>query len=360
MDEKFYLNIKEQIENGLKNPQQNPVLSQQECLRILDIHDLDTFELLQTAYYFRKKYFGKVVVTHILNNVQNGHCTEDCKYCAQSISSKARIEEYAMKKDEEILKEAKAAYQNGAHRYCMVFSGPGPSDERIKHLCELVRHIKSLYPIEVCVSPGVISLQQAQALKQAGLDRLNHNLNTAPTHYPDICTTHTFEDRLKTIRIAKQVQLAVCSGLIVGMGETPEELISLAMEFSRLHIESIPVNFLIPIEGIALKTSQKLSPEYCLRVLCLFRFLNPLAEIRMAAGREIHLRSLEPLGLYAANSLFLQGYLNAKGGVDVRTLAMIKDMGFTIESDIPLDDLIYLNETPSFEMKKEKDLRPFK
>lgn len=360
MEKLFYDQIKEQITKGIENKTQEPLLNTKDCLRVLDIQDLDTFELLQVAYHFRKKYFGKVVVTHILNNVQNGLCPEDCQYCAQSISSKASIEEYAMKADEEILQEAKSAYQNGAHRYCMVFSGTGPSDERIAHLCQIVHQIKTLYPIEVCVSPGVISLEQAQKLKQAGLDRLNHNLNTSASYYPKICTTHHFEDRLNTIRIAKQAHLAVCSGLIVGLGETKEELIHLALEFSKLQIESIPVNFFIPIEGLALKQQQALSAEYCLRVLCLFRFLNPLSEIRMAAGREIHLRSLQPLGLYAANSLFLQGYLNAKGGVDFETLSMIQDMGFSIQSDIPLRELMASGHTKDFDMKKEKDLRPFK
>lgn len=333
------------------------------ALRILDVSDLDTFEILQVAYHFRRKYFGKTVTAHILNNVQNGLCPEDCKYCAQSSSSSARIEEYPMKSDKEIMEEAGSAYASGACRYCMVFSGTGPSQVRIDHLCHLVRDIKLLYPIEVCVSPGVISREQAFQLKAAGLDRLNHNLNTAPGHYGKICTTHTFEDRLKTLRAAKDAGLAICSGLIVGMGETKEELIDVAMKFREIKAESIPVNFLIPIPGIALKHAMGLSPEYCLRVLCLFRLLNPSSEIRMAAGREIHLKSLEPFGLYAANSLFLQGYLNAKGSPDVRTLSMIRDMGFSLKSDIPIDSLLASSDDMSSmvdQMKTIKELRPYK
>jgi biotin synthase len=330
-------------------------------LRILDVADLDTFEVLQVAYHFRRKYFGKTVTAHILNNVQNGLCPEDCKYCAQSTSSKAPIEEYPMKSDQEIMEEARAAYQNGACRYCMVFSGTGPSQARIDHLCRLVREIKELYPIEVCVSPGVISREQARQLKEAGLDRLNHNLNTAPKHYGKICTTHAFADRLETLRVAKEAGLAVCSGIIIGMGETKEELVDVAMKFREIQAESIPVNFLIPIPGIALKEAHGLSPEYCLRVLCLFRLLNPSAEIRMAAGREMHLKALEPLGLYAANSLFLQGYLNAKGCADVRTLSMIRDMGFSIKSEIPLDTLLIPidGSLPADQIKTIKELRPF-
>lgn len=333
------------------------------ALRILDVSDLDTFEVLSAAYYFRKKYFGKTVTAHILNNVQNGLCPEDCRYCAQSSSSSAPIEEYPMKSDKEILEEARAAYQSGACRYCMVFSGTGPSKSRIDHLCRLVREIKTLYPIEVCVSPGTVSREQARQLKEAGLDRLNHNLNTAPDHYMKICTTHTFDDRLNTLRAAKEAGLAVCSGLIVGMGETKEELVDVAMKFREIQAESIPVNFFIPIPGVALKCATGLSPEYCLRVLSLFRLLNPSAEIRMAAGREMHLKTLEPLGLYAANSLFLQGYLNAKGGADVRTLSMIRDMGFSIRSEIPLETLLSAsdnNTLPVDQIKTINELRPFK
>ena len=179
----------------------------------------------------------------------------------------------------------------------MVFSGTGPSDERIEHLTRLIREIKRRHKIEVCVSPGVIDAAQARRLKDAGLDRLNHNLNTSEAYYCYICTSHTYADRLRTLEAAHSVGLAVCSGVIVGMGEKVEDVYGMAKSLRDLGAESIPVNFLIPIPGIALKEAKGLTPEYCLRVLCLFRFLNPKAEIRMAAGREMHLRSLEPFGL---------------------------------------------------------------
>jgi biotin synthase len=329
---------------------------------ILDVQQLDTFELLQIAYQFRSQYFGRTVTVHILNNVQNGLCTEDCRYCAQSASSSAPIEEYPMKSDEEIFSEAAAAHAQGAGRYCMVFSGTGPSDERIEHLVRLVREIKRRHKIEVCVSPGVINAAQARKLKEAGLDRLNHNLNTSEEYYRYICTSHTYADRLRTLEAAHSVGLAVCSGVIIGMGEKAEDIYGMAKSLRELGAESIPVNFLIPIPGIALKQAQGLTPEYCLRVLCLFRFLNPKAEIRMAAGREMHLRSLEPFGLLAANSLFLQGYLNVQGSSNVKTLQMIKDMGFTIKSDVPLEKLLAQSDDAcSGEgLKGVKELRPFK
>jgi biotin synthase len=170
------------------------------------------------------------------------------------------------------------------------------------------------------------------------------------------------DDRLTTLRAARDAGLAVCSGVIIGMGESREDVLTMAMTLRDLNAESIPVNFLMPIPGIALKDATGLTPEYCLRVLCLFRFLNPKAEIRMAAGREMHLRCLEPLGLYVANSLFLQGYLNARGAADVRTLRMIRDLGFEIRSDLRINELLAAAAIGEARegLKGLEELRPFK
>ncbi len=337
------------------------LISEKEALDILSSERGDLLDLVSAAYRIRHQYCGDEVIIHILNNVQNGLCPEDCRYCAQSSTSHAPITSYPMKTDAEIMAEAQAAWEQGAFRYCMVFSGTGPTDERVEHLCRIVKDIKKKWPLEVCVSPGVITRPQAEKLKSAGLDRLNHNLNTSENHYPKICSTHAYAERLATVRAAKESGLAVCSGVIVGMGESPRDIFQMAMAHRQLKTDSIPVNFLIPLEGIALKSDGSLTPEYCLRILCLFRFLNPRAEIRMAAGREIHLRSLEPLGLFAANSLFLQGYLNASGGSDRRTLQMIRDAGFSIKSEIKLDDLLLKDESSLNRdtFKDLKDLRPF-
>ncbi len=335
-------------------------LALEDAVRILDLAQLDTFALLQVAYHFRRLHFGRVVTIHILNNVQNGMCPEDCRYCAQSSSSSAPIEQYHMKSDEEIFAEAAQAHANGAMRYCMVFSGTGPSNERVDHLTRLIKEIKRRHKIEVCVSAGVVDQAQARQLKEAGLDRLNHNLNTSEEYYHHICTSHRYADRLRTLEAAHAQGLAVCSGVIIGMGEGPEDVYNMATKLRDFGAESIPVNFLIPILGIALKEAKGLSPAYCLRVLCLFRLLNPKAEIRMAAGREIHLRSLEPLGLYVANSLFLQGYLNARGTTDVRTLTMIKEAGFTISSEVSLDALLSIpsSQVDLQGLKDLNELRP--
>jgi biotin synthase len=309
-------------------------------LKLLQDPDVELLPLLNAAFEVRKDRWGKGVSIHIINNAQNGHCPEDCNYCAQAKTSDASIEEYPIKPDDEILEEARRAYDAGAFRYCMVFSGRGPSKKRVERLAGLVEKIKATYPIEVCLSAGLLDDDGAQTLKAAGLDRLNHNLNTSEAHYPNICTSHTFEDRLSTLRAAQKSGISLCSGMITGMGETAEDVVEVATRLRELGAVSIPVNFLIPIPGTTLRSFTPLTPEYCLKILCLFRFLNPKSELRAAAGREIHLRQWQGLSLYPANSLFMEGYLNTTGNSAVQTLQMIKDGGFTINSTKELDQVL--------------------
>ena len=319
---------------------QGDLLSDELCLQVLTSSAVELLPLLDAAYQVRKKYTGNEVQLHIINNAQNGYCPEDCYYCAQAKSSNADIEAYSTKSDAEMLDEAKCAYESGAYRYCMVFAGRGPSKNRVEHLAGLIREIKSRYPIQVCLSTGLIDNEAAQTLKAAGLDRLNHNLNTSERHYPQICTTHTYQDRLDTLHAAQTASIELCAGIIVGMGEVEKDVIEVAKTLRELQVQSIPINFLIPIPGNILSKTPDLSPEYCLRVLCLYRFLNPKAEIRIAAGRELHLRSMEVMALYPANSLFVEGYLNARGASRRQTLQMIKDAGFTIKADRALEELL--------------------
>jgi len=333
MNRKFYNDLADQ---GLgKTP-----LARAACEEILGSPDIELLPLLNAAFEVRKKYTGKEVMVHVINNAQNGFCPEDCHYCPQAKSSQADIEEYPLKPDEEIFAEAQKAHEGGAFRYCMVFAGRGPSQRRTEKLAALISEIKRRYPLEVCVSAGLLDDEKAKILKAAGLDRLNHNLNSSAAHYPKICSTHTYQDRLNTLKSAQRAGLEICSGMIVGMGESPSDVIEVAMTLREMKSRSIPVNFLVPIEGNTLQRASELSPDYCLRILCLFRFLNPDAEIRAAAGRELHLRSMEVMALYPANSLFLEGYLNTRGSARAKTLRMIQDAGFTIKSEQNLDELL--------------------
>jgi len=300
---------------------------------ILDGEDVELLPLLHAAFVPRRRHFGRKVMVHILNNVQNGLCPEDCGYCAQNKDSKAAIRKYAMKSDQEIFAQAERAARAGATRYCMVLSGRGPTLERTRKLAELVRELKRRLPIEVCLSVGLLDEEKAQILAAAGLDRLNHNLNTSASHYPQICSTHNYSDRVATLVAAKKCGIETCSGLILGMGEESADVVEVAFTLRELGVPSIPVNFLIPIEGNQVTSDGSLSPERCLRALALLRLVNPRAEIRAAGGREGHLRALGPLCLWPANSLFVDGYLTTRGDAVMETYRMIQDAGFEVDGN---------------------------
>ncbi len=304
--------------------------SNAEAKWILEGDDVELLLLVQAAYAPRRKHFGKRVMVHVLNNIQNGLCPEDCGYCSQNKDSTSGIRKYAMKSDEQIYAEAENAAKSGASRYCMVLSGRGPTLERTRRLAAIIRTLKSRYPIEVCLSVGLIEEEHARILADAGLDRLNHNLNTSESRYAEICSTHTYEDRLRTLNAARKCGIQTCSGIIMGMGESSDDFIEVALKLRELEVPSIPVNFLIPIDGNQITHDGSLTPERCLRALCLMRLINPRAEIRVAAGREGHLRSLEALSLYPANSLFVDGYLTTRGDSIDNTYRMIKDAGFEV------------------------------
>jgi biotin synthase len=180
---------------------------------------------------------------------------------------------------------------------------------------------------------GLLDETRARILAEAGLDRLNHNLNTSESHYPEICSTHSYADRVGTLAAAKKCGIEPCSGVIVGMGETSRDLVEVGFALRELEVRSIPVNFLIPIEGNPVETDGSLTPERCLRALCLMRLINPSAEIRVAGGREGHLRSLEPLSLWPANSLFVEGYLTTRGEAVEATYRMIREAGFAVDGN---------------------------
>ncbi len=315
----------------------NQPIDRQVALSILDGDGaFALLPLLEAAGQVRRAYHGLGVTIHILDNVQNGACPEDCGYCGQSKVSDAPIQPYKLKSVDEIVREAGEAKERGAWRFCMVMSGRGPDGRDIDHMCQAIRQVKSM-GMRTCLSAGLMDDQQTQRLAQAGLDRLNHNLNTSAGHYPEICTTHTYADRLSTLQSAKAAGIGLCSGMIVGLGESHQDILEVAYALKAIEADSIPVNFLLPIQGNPLNRpishGRPLTPEYVLRVLCMFRLVNPSAEIRIAAGREYHLRSMQPLALWPANSLFMDGYLLSEGQEARRTLDMIFDAGFTVKLD---------------------------
>lgn len=306
-------------------------LTRPESQSVLDTPDDELLPLLYAAFRVRSKYFGRTVRLQMLQNAKSGACQEDCHYCSQSAVSTAPIERYNLLPRKQMIEGARRAAASKAQRYCIVISGRSPLDREIDEIAGAVRSIKQEIPIQICCSLGLMSEEQAKRLKAAGVDRVNHNLNTSEAFHGSICTTHTFQDRMKTIRNARAAGLEICSGGIVGMGEQDEDVIELATALRDVKPDSIPVNMLHPVAGTPLGDCHQLTPQRCLKVLCLFRFLHPSTEIRIAGGREHNLRSLQPLALYPADSVFVNGYLTTPGAPAPEVWKMIEDLGFTIE-----------------------------
>lgn len=310
-------------------------ITAEEGLSVLNCPDVELPSLLAAAYRVRYRYWGNEVQLYSLKNAKSGLCPEDCGYCSQSKISTADIPKYRFNDEATLLESARIAAENKARTFCIVASGRGPSEGELEHVAKVVRKIKSTYPLNICCCLGLLTPDQARSLAEAGVDRVNHNLNTSRRFYPEICSTHTFEDRLETLRSVRDAGMELCSGGIVGMGEGHDDLVDLAMTLRELKVESIPVNFLHPIDGTPLAGRRDLNPRECLKALCLFRLTNPESEIRIAGGRELHLRWLQPQGLYAANSLFVSDYLTTKGQSPQDDYRMIEDLGFVIAAPGP-------------------------
>lgn len=308
------------------------VISREDARAVLSAPDEELLEQLAAAYRVRRHYWGNRVRLHFLLNAQSGLCPEDCNYCSQSSISTAEIEKYPLLARENILAAADRAAMLRAGTFCLVISGRAPGERVFGKILGAVEEIKSRHDIRVCACLGLLNAEQAERLRSAGVDTVNHNLNTSESFHREICTTHTFEDRQNTIRNVQDAGISSCSGGIIGMGESDDDIIDLALSLRALNVTSVPVNFLIPIDGTPLGGTTSLDPRRCLRVLCLYRFLLPSQKIRIAGGREVHLRSLQPLGLYPANSIFIGDYLTTAGQSARADLEMIRDAGFVLEA----------------------------
>ena len=308
------------------------LLTREEALAVLRAPDEVLLDQIAAAYRVRRHYWGNRVRLHFLLNAQSGLCPEDCHYCSQSKISTAQIEKYPLLAKEKILDAADRAKKLNAGTFCLVISGRSPSESVFTKVLDAVREVKMKYDLKVCACLGLLSEEQTHRLAEAGVDRVNHNLNSSESYHPQICTTHTFDDRVATVEHVKAAGITTCSGGILGMGESDDDVINLALSLRELEVTSVPVNFLIPIAGVPLADLRQLNPRQCLRILCLFRFLLPSQEIRIAGGREVHLRSLQPLGLYPANSIFIGDYLTTPGQPAHKDLEMIRDAGFVLEA----------------------------
>ncbi|MDA7026740.1 biotin synthase BioB [Bacillus sp. CLL-7-23] len=307
-------------------------ITNKEALSILESPDEDILMLMHAAFQIRKRYYGKKVKLNMIMNAKSGLCPENCGYCSQSAISKAPIDAYRMVDKQTLLQGAKQAHDLQIGTYCIVASGRGPSNREIDQVVEAVQEIKNTYGLKICACLGILKPEQAKRLKVAGVDRYNHNLNTSKSNHANITTSHSYDDRVHTVETVKNSGMSPCSGVIIGMKETRQEVIDMAKSLKALDADSIPVNFLHAIPGTPLEGVNELNPLYCLKVLALFRFINPTKEIRISGGREVNLRSLQPLGLYAANSIFVGDYLTTAGQKETDDHKMLTDLGFEIET----------------------------
>ncbi|MEU5126029.1 biotin synthase BioB [Streptomyces mobaraensis] len=316
------------VEKGLRR--ESP--TRDEALAVLATSDDELLDVVAGAGRVRRKWFGRRVKLNYLVNLKSGLCPEDCSYCSQRLGSEAGILKYTWLKPEEASKAASAGVAGGAKRVCLVASGRGPTDRDIDRVSRTIEAIKEENEqVEVCACLGLLSEGQAERLRAAGVNAYNHNLNTSEATYGDITTTHTYADREETVRLAQGAGLSACSGLIAGMGESDADLVDVVFALRAMDVDSVPVNFLIPFEGTPLAEEWNLTPQRALRILAMVRFVHPDAEVRLAGGREIHLRSLQPLALHLVNSIFLGDYLTSEGQEGKADLDMIADAGFEVE-----------------------------
>lgn len=304
-----------------------------EALQVLRAGDDELLAVLDAAYRVRRRWFGRRVHLNFLINAKSGLCGEDCAYCSQSKVSCAEILRYGLVAEEQLLDGARLAAEHRAGTYCAAVSGRAPGERELQLFERAVPQIKARWGLKVCASVGLLSEAQARRLKAAGVDRVNHNLNTSRRFYARICTTHSYDDRLATLEAVRAAGLELCSGVIVGMGEEQEDVVEMALTLAALQPEALPVNFLLPIAGTPLQAVRRLDPRYCLKVLSLFRLACPRSQLRIAAGREEHLGPLQALGLFVANSIFVGDYLTTRGQPPEEDLRMIAALGFEIESE---------------------------
>lgn len=305
-------------------------MTKEMALSILELPDKELPVLLEEVYEIRKKYKGNTVGIQLLTNARSGDCTQDCTYCAQSRDSKANIDKYKLITYEALQQDGYTVKEKNLTRHCIGLSGIRFSDEEIKEFANEVRMLKKETGSPICCSIGFLTEQQAVVLREAGVDRINHNLNTSRNHYPNICTSHTYEERLDNIKRLKNLGFELCCGGIIGLGEDNIDVVDMLFQIQSIEPKAVPINFLIPLEGTALehRDTSYLTGDYCLKILCLARLLCPQSDIRCAAGREVYLKGREKEMFYAADSIFASGYLTADGqGID-DTIKMIADAGF--------------------------------
>ena len=313
-------------ETGLEKKE--PELREDEALALLTARDNGIFEVLAVSDEARRRNFGDQVKLCGIMNAKSGRCSENCSFCAQSSHFSADADVFPLKDRADMVARARKIKDTGCRAFSIVTSGKGISDQELDEICRAVEEIKSSFKIECCASLGILDEKQFKRLTDAGLDRYHHNLETAESFFPQVCTTHDYAEDVQTVVIAKESGLEVCSGGLFGLGESPEQRIELAMTLKKLDVDSTPINFLNPIPKTPLAGDLRLTPEECLRTIAVYRLLMLDTDILVCGGREVNLRQLQTLIFAAgANGVMVGDYLTTQGRGIEDDLKMIADLG---------------------------------
>ncbi len=292
-----------------------------------DIKSAPLSELASEALRLKLAHRGLSFGLCTISNARSGRCSEDCAFCAQSSWHQTRAEVYPLKDIDTLVAEAEAAKESGASRFSIVTSGKGPKGAEIEALCRRISAIRARVGIDVCCSVGIVDRAGLEAMKEAGLSRFHHNIETSERFFPSICTTHTFGERLATIEAAKEAGLEVCAGGIIGLGEDMDDRISMAERLKELDVDSMPLNILVPIEGTPLADRPLLRAAEIIRTISAWRIIHPRAALRIAGGRETVLKEFETLAFFAgADAMLIGGYLTVRGRDVATDIAMVEEV----------------------------------
>lgn len=294
----------------------------------LSLYEQPLEELCESADQIRRRFCEDQFDICTIINGKSGRCSENCKFCAQSAHNHTDAAEYPLLEDEEIVGQARVNHEQGVLRYSIVTSGKRLSDTEVDRMCDTVQKIKDEVGISVCVSFGLLSEEQFRRLKEAGATRVHNNLETSRRNFPNVCTTHTFDDKVQSIRAAQAAGLTVCSGGIMGLGETAEDRIDMALTLRELGIKSVPVNMLNPVPGTPFENNPKLTEEDMRRIVAVYRFILPDASIRLAGGRGLLADKGKSCFTSGANAA-ISGDMLTTAGITTKTdMEMLKELGY--------------------------------
>ena len=305
-------------------------LGREEALLVLSDRTANLPGLLALSDELRFAHSSNRIRLCSIVNARSGACAEDCAFCAQSARWATNVESYPLQSSAELAESAERAAEAGAGEFSIVTSGASLARAKdLQVLEQALRRISSSGRVQTCASLGRLDLAGLERLKTAGLECFHHNLEASRSFFPKICSTHTHEERVEMVRLARQTGLRVCSGGIFGLGESDRQRVELAFELKALDVDSLPLNFLRPIPGTPLEHADQLTPEICLRIIAMFRMVLPAKDIVICGGREYNLRELHPLVFWAgANGILTGDYLTTRGRRTAEDLALIRDLGF--------------------------------